>query len=261
MNRIDAKFRELKKAGRKAFITFITAGYPSLSLTKKLLFELEAKGADIIELGVPFSDPLADGPVIQRSSSSALKRGTRLIDVLRLVKQARRNSCVPICLMTYFNPVFCFGEKEFVDKACECGVDGVIIPDLPPEEAKDFLRYAAKRGLAVICFLAPTSSLKRIKYIAKLSKGFIYYVSLTGVTGARKKLSGNLRKNLSLIKKYTRKPLCVGFGISTPGQVKQAGKVSDGVIIGSAIMNKIEQNLGCRDLVRRVGNFIGYLNV
>ena len=255
MNRIDKKFIELKKKNKKAFIVFITAGYPNLAATAKLVLELQDQGADIIELGVPFSDPLADGPVIQAASEYSLKKGTNLVKILDLVKKLRIHTDLPICLMTYYNPVFCFGDRHFVDQAIAAGVDGVIVPDLPPEEAKEFTRYANNKGLANICFLAPTSSLARIKTISKVAKGFIYYVSLTGVTGSRKTMAADLKTNLAKIKRVTRKPVCVGFGISNAAQARRASKIADGVIIGSAIVNKIRENITRRDLVRRVGNF------
>ncbi len=261
MNRIDKKFIQLKKEGRQAFIVFITAGYPDLTTTAKLVMELERKGVDIIELGVPFSDPLADGPIIQASSEYSLKRGTNLVKIIDLVKKLRKNTALPICLMTYYNPVFCFGDKPFVDKAVAAGVDGVIIPDLPPEEAREFIRYANKKGLVNICFLAPTSSNARIKTISKVAKGFIYYVSLTGVTGVRKTMAEDLKTNLVKIKRVTAKPVCVGFGISSVAQARQVQRICDGVIVGSAIVKKIKENIGRSDLVKRVGNFVGRLNV
>jgi len=261
MNRIDQRFIKLKKHNLKALIAFITAGYPDLATTEKLVLELEKKGVDIIELGVPFSDPLADGPVIQEASVYSLKKGTNLVKILDLVRKLRKNTDIPVCLMTYYNPVFCFGEKRFVDKAVACGVDGVIIPDLTPEEAKEFIQYANKKGLANICFVAPTSSNARIKMISKIDKGFIYYVSLTGVTGSRKNLSADLKANLTKIKKITAKPVCVGFGISNAQQVKEAGRICDGVIIGSAIVAKIKENIGRGDLAQRVGSFVERVNV
>lgn len=255
MNRIDAKFKELRKSKDKAFIAFITAGYPDLGTTHKLILEL-SKNVDILELGVPFSDPLADGPVIQEASYQALIKNTHLVDIIKLVKKCRKSVDTPICLMTYYNPIYCFGEAKFVKAAKAAGVDGVIVPDLPPEEARHLIRLANKEGLAVISFLAPTSTLKRIKFILKIAKGFIYYVSLTGVTGARKRLSADLSKNIKLIKRFSSKPICVGFGISTSAQVKEASRFADGVIVGSAIVKKIKENLGRPDLVKRVSNFV-----
>lgn len=261
MNRIDQKFIQLKNQDKKALIAFITAGYPDLSTTARLVIALEKNGVDIIELGVPFSDPLADGPMIQEASRHSLSQGTNLINILDLVKQLRKHVNLPICLMTYYNPVFCFGEKSFVDKAKACGVDGVIIPDLPYEEAREFSRYANQKGLVNICFISPTSSAARIKAILKVARGFIYYVSLTGVTGSRKSLDADLKTKLAAVKKLTTKPVCVGFGISSARQVRQVCKISDGVIIGSAIVAKIKENIGNRNLVHRVSNFVGRLNV
>ncbi|MDO8489208.1 MAG: tryptophan synthase subunit alpha [Candidatus Omnitrophota bacterium] len=261
MNRIDKKFSQLKKQGKKALIAFITAGYPDLATTLKLVIEFEKRGVDIIELGVPFSDPLADGPVIQEASGYSLKKGTNLIKILDLVKKLRKQVNLPTCLMTYYNPVFWYGEKRFVDKAVSSGVDGVIIPDLPPEEAGEFIHYANKEGLANICFIAPTSTQARIKLISKVDKGFIYYVSLTGVTGSRKSLSADLKTNLVKIKKITSKPVCVGFGISDARQVKEVSKICDGVIVGSAIVDKIKKNIGHPGLVQRVASFVESLNV
>ena len=256
MNRIEHKFKELKREGKKAFIAFITAGYPNLSTTEKLIYELNKAGVDIIELGVPFSDPLADGPIIQEASNEALLKNTHLIDIIRLVGRVRKTVTIPICLMTYYNPVFCLGRDKFIRAALKNGVDGVIIPDLPPEEDLPFIKSSAEAGLDVICFLSPTSSQKRVKFISKTSKGFIYYVSLTGVTGARAILPADIQKNIKLIKKYTDKPVCVGFGVSTPKQVNEIGRISDGVIVGSAIVKKIKDNLGKPDLVKRVANFV-----
>ena len=260
MNRIDKRFIQLKKQNKKAFIAFITAGFPDLSTTASLVLELEKNGVDIIELGVPFSDPLADGPIIQEASGYSLSQGTNLVKILELVKQSRQHTSLPICLMTYYNPVFCFGEKNFVDKAVASGVDGVIIPDLPYEEAKAFSAYANQKGLINICFISPTSSVARIKAILKNARGFVYYVSLTGVTGSRKSLGADLKTKLLAIRKLTTKPVCVGFGISCVGQVREVRKISDGVIVGSAIVAKIKENIGQRNLVKRLGSFVKRLN-
>jgi len=261
MNRINKKFTELKKKNKKAFIAFITAGYPSLTVTAKLVLELEKRGVDIIELGVPFSDPLADGPVIQQASIYSLKKKTNLPKILDLVKYLRKVTDLPICLMSYYNPIFCLGDKNFIDKAVAAGVDGVIIPDLPPEEAKEFIKYANKKGLANICFLAPTSSPSRIKTISKISKGFIYYVALTGVTGTRRSLAADLKNNLTRIKRVARIPVCAGFGISDAKQLNEVQKICDGGIVGSAIVNNIRQNITRNDLVKRVGSFVERFNV
>lgn len=260
MNRIEQKFKALKREKRKAFIAFITAGYPDLGITRKLVLEFDRIGVDIVELGVPFSDPLADGPIIQEASQKALEKKAHLVDILKLVKSVRKaGSNIPICLMTYYNPVFCFGDKKFAKIAKESGVDGVIIPDLPPEEGGRFSAYARKSGIDVICFISPTTCAKRIKFIAHKATGFIYYVSLTGVTGPRKRLPSDLIKNLKLIKRCTLKPVCVGFGISTARQVKQLSGFCDGIIVGSAIVQKIKENAGKPGLVKKVSAFVKHL--
>ncbi|MBL7152006.1 MAG: tryptophan synthase subunit alpha [Candidatus Omnitrophica bacterium] len=256
MNRIERKFRELKRQKKKAFIAFITAGYPNLSTTKKLLLEFARIGVDIVELGVPFSDPMADGPVIQQASEVALKNKVNLRKILKLVKEARRVTQMPVCLMSYYNPIYCFPQDKFVRAAVDAGVDGVIVPDLPPEEAKGLLKTAQQSGLDIIFFLAPTSTGERIKLISQKTRGFIYYVSLTGVTGPRQKLPADIAVNLAAIKRITKKPVCVGFGVSSRAQVKQITRVADGVIVGSAIIKKIRENRKRADLVSRVSNFV-----
>jgi tryptophan synthase alpha chain len=261
MNRIEKKFKALKRKHKKAFIAFITAGYPSLAITEKLILEFDRLGVDIVELGVPFSDPLADGAIIQEACAHALKNKTHLIDILNLVKKVRKRTDMPLCLMTYYNPIFCFGEEKFASCAKEAGVDGVIIPDLPPEEGKFLLKCAKMSGLDTICFLSPTSSKERMQYITKAATGFIYYVSLTGVTGARERLPADLAGNLKAIKKYTDKPICVGFGVSNTAQIKQIYKIAEGVIVGSAIVKKIKDNLGKPDLVKRVSKSLRSLMV
>ena len=213
-------------------------------------------GVDIVELGVPFSDPMADGPVIQQASEVALKNKVNLRKILKLVKEARRVTQMPVCLMSYYNPIYCFPQDKFVRAAVDAGVDGVIVPDLPPEEAKGLLKTAQQSGLDIIFFLAPTSTGERIKLISQKTRGFIYYVSLTGVTGPRQKLPADIAVNLAAIKRITKKPVCVGFGVSSRAQVKQITRVADGVIVGSAIIKKIRENRKRADLVSRVSNFV-----
>jgi tryptophan synthase alpha chain len=250
MTRIERKFRELKKANKKAFIAFITAGYPDLATTGKLMLEFQRLGVDIVELGVPFSDPLADGPVIQEASQYALKRGVNLPRILALVKKMRPKLDLAVCLMTYYNPVFVFGQKKFVRQARMAGVDGLIVPDLPPEEAVELSRLCASSGIDLISFLAPTSSLKRVRKVASRARGFIYYVSLTGVTGERNSLSPDIAANIRRIKRYASVPVCAGFGISSRAQAAEVNRVADGVIVGSAIMRKL---IGCKGRASAVG--------
>ena len=256
MTRIEQKFKELRKAGEKAFIAFITAGYPNLALTEKLILEFDKIGVDILELGVPFSDPMADGPVIQEASQAALHKKVTLAKILRLVRKVRPSTRMPICLMTYYNPIFCFGEEKFLQAAQSAGVDGVIIPDLTPQEGSGFIARAHTYNVNVILFIAPTTSEKRMKKIASLAQGFIYYVSLTGVTGARASLSPGLAMQLARIKKITAKPVCVGFGVSSPPQIRQICRVADGVIVGSAIVKKIKENISRPDICERVSRFV-----
>jgi len=259
MNRIEKRFSYLKKNKNKAFIAFITAGYPSLSVTERLVLEFDKRGVDVVELGVPFSDPMADGAVIQEASQAALKKKVSLKAILRSAARLRKKTDIPLCLMTYYNPVFCFGEDKFFKEAASCGVDGVIIPDLPPEEGRNLLKLAEKYSIDVISFISPTTSRERIKYIASIAKGFIYYVSLTGVTGARRALPADLINKLKIIKSLTKKPVCVGFGVSNAAQVAQVQAVADGVIVGSAIVKKIKENLKNGKLVKRTGGFVSLL--
>lgn len=254
MNRINKKFKELGK--KKALIIYITAGYPGLAKTKELIFELEKSGADIIELGIPFSDPLADGPTIQLASQRALKNNVSLKDVISLVKGVRSKTEIPLVFMTYYNPVFHFGVARLVKEAAAAGVDGIIIPDLPPEEAKVLVKSARKEKFVTIFLLTPTSVEKRIRLVSAASTGFIYYVSLTGVTGARHKLPTELKNKVRGIKRFTKNPVCVGFGVSNPGQARDIARAADGVIVGSAVINLIHKNIGKKDLVCKVGRFV-----
>lgn len=241
-NRIDKKFKELKKNKRKAFIAYITAGDPSMAMTKKLVLALEGSGVDMVELGIPFSDPLADGPTIQAASHRALLKGANLSGIFSAVRDLRRYTQMPIVFMTYYNPVMRYGIRKFILDCGKSGVDGVIIPDLPAEEAKDLVALSKKSRVSSIFLASPTSGKKRIKNIIKNSSGFVYYVSLTGVTGVRRKLPSEVASNVRRIRSFTDKPVVVGFGISTAEQAREVSKISDGVIIGSAIVKIIEKN-------------------
>ncbi len=242
MSEIRKTFKRLKREGRKAFIPYIMAGDPSMEKTGEILHLFEECGADIVELGVPFSDPLADGPTIQRASERALQNGVTLRKILSFVKDIKQNISIPIVLMTYFNPVFKYGIKDFISDAKNYGVSGVIIPDLPPDEATDFIQFARNAKIDTIFLLAPTSTEKRIKKVTRASSGFIYYVSITGITGASLLFDGTMETLISKIRKYTKKPLAVGFGVSTPEEALAVSKVSDGVIVGSAIIKKLHEN-------------------
>ena len=259
MNRIETLFLKLQKNNDKALISFVTAGDPSLSTTKKMVLKIASSGADIIELGVPFSDPLADGPVIQKSALRSLERGTTLKKIIDLVKEIRRETQIPLVLMSSYNPIFVYGEEDFCRDAVEAGVDGVIVPDLPPEEAHSLKGFAEKNGLSTIFLLAPTSDIKRIEIISKIGSGFLYYVSMTGVTGAALTVLEEVRAKVREIKNVTEKPLCVGFGVSTPEQAKEIASFSDGVIVGSAIVKMVEEMGEDPRLVDRVGDFVKVL--
>lgn len=241
MNRIDKRFKELKARKKKAFIPYVMAGDPSLNETKKVVMMLEECGADIIELGVPFTDPLADGPVIQRAADRAQKKGVTLKKVIALVKELRRKTDIPIILMTYYNPVFKYSDERFFSDAKKAGVDGVIIPDLPPDEADGLIKFARKSDIATIFLLAPTSTEERIKKVAGSSTGFIYYVSMTGITGSKLVLDSSIRRSIKNIHKITDKPVAVGFGVSNPAEAKVVAGIADGVIVGSAIVKKVQE--------------------
>lgn len=260
MNQIQEVFSNLKKENRAAFIPYITAGDPSLQKTGELIFTLQGNGADIIELGVPFSDPIADGPTIQRGSERALKAKTTLAKIIALAKEIKEKVNVPLVLMSYYNPILRFGLRKFVQEAKEAGIAGVIIPDLPPEEAGEIIKEAKQNDLATIFFLSPTSTKERIKLIDSVSTGFIYYVSLTGITGAREKLAESLGSKIKEIKALTKKPVAVGFGISNQEQAREVSRMADGVIVGSAIVDRIEKYGQSRDLNMIVGEFVGNLS-
>lgn len=239
MGRISNTFARLKKEGRKALIPFITAGDPSLAETEKLIFSMEEAGADIIELGVPFSEPMADGPVIQAASERALKKGATLSGILGLVEKVRKKSQIPILLMGYYNPIFIMGHDVFAKKAAKAGVDAVLIVDLPPEEAAPLRSELKKNKIDLVCLLAPTSDDGRIQKAARLATGFIYYVSLTGVTGAQLTMTAEIGDQIRKIRAKTKTPIAVGFGISRPDQAKHLSKQADGIVIGSALVQLI----------------------
>jgi len=259
MNRIDRKFSDLRAESRKAFIPFVTAGDPSLEATISLVLKLESAGADIVELGVPFSDPIADGPSIQRSSLRALKSGTSLRSIMRAMEEIRTHTQVPIALMTYYNIIFKYGVAQFVRDAVTSGVDGVIVADLPPEEASELISAARENDFATIFLVAPTSTPERVKLISEVSRGFIYCVSLTGVTGARNQISDMLIPTLKRIKECTDKPVAVGFGVSTPEQAREVASMADGVIVGSAVVNVIEAYSDKPELLSAVEEFASSL--
>ena len=252
MSRITDKFNQLNNECKTALIPYIMAGDPTLQATKKYVLDLEKSGADIIELGVPFSDPLADGPTIQRASERSLKHGTTLSKVLELVQEIRKKSEIPLVLMTYYNPVFKYGVELFIKRAVRAGIDGVIIPDLIPDEAADFIRIAKKHKLDTIFLLAPTSTQERINKVVASSSGFVYFVSITGITGAKLSMGKQMKSTLNSVKRITNKPVAVGFGISSPEEALIVSKLADGVIIGSAIVKLIAKRKNIKSFVNKI---------
>jgi tryptophan synthase alpha chain len=259
MSRIEQKFAESKKRGEAALIPFITAGDPDLPTTLKIMRALEAGGADCIELGIPFSDPSADGPTIQRSSERALKRPVPLAAVFRLVRDFRRSSTVPVILFGYFNPFFRFGLKKFAREAAAAGADGVLCVDLPPEESGELKRWTDAEGIDLIFLLSPTSGADRVKLVARHGRGFIYYVSVTGVTGARRSFDDSLRGQVAWVRRTVSLPVGVGFGISTPEQAAWIAGFADAAVVGSALVEKIEHAKGNSEKAKQAGNFVAQL--
>ena len=237
MSRIDAVF---KRRGHTALIPYVTVGYPSIEATLKVVPLLANSGCDIVELGIPFSDPLADGVTIQKSSFRALQNGITPKICLEIAGQLSHKVDIPLVFMTYFNPVFGYGLKEFCNACARSGIDGLIIPDLPPEEGSELETITQKQGLDLIYLLAPTSTKERIKLVAERSRGFIYLVSVTGITGARDRLPADLETFVAGVRKVVNKPLCVGFGISTPEQASRVARIAEGVIVGSRIIQYME---------------------
>jgi tryptophan synthase alpha chain len=256
VNRIDARFKDLSAAGKTAFIPYITAGDPTLDVTADLVLEFEKAGADIIEFGVPFSDPLADGVVNQEAALRALKHHVTLREIISLVKHLRARTQIPLVLFTYYNPVFAYGLEKFADDCADAGVDGVLCVDLPPEESVEYKRLMDARNLCTIYLAAPTSSPERIEIISKASTGFVYYVSRTGVTGEQASLEDSVRGMVAQIKGHTDKPVAVGFGIASPEQAAEVAGFADGVIVGSAIVRMVGELGEAPDTAQRVGAFV-----
>jgi tryptophan synthase alpha chain len=260
MSRIKKIFADSKARGEAALIPFITAGDPDLKTTLKIMRALERNGADCIELGIPFSDPTADGPTIQRSSERALKNGAiSLPAIFRLVREFRADSEVPVVLFGYFNPIFRFGAKQFAHQAAAAGADGVLCVDLPPEESGELQRWTDAAGLDLIFLLAPTSGPERLQLVARKGRGFIYYVSVTGVTGARRSLEDGLRARVEQVRKASALPVGVGFGISTPKQAAWIAGFADAAVVGSALVERIERTKGSEAKAKEAGAFIGQL--
>jgi len=260
-HRIANKFRELKSRHEAALIPFIVAGDPNLDATAALVREFAARGADIIELGVPFSDPMADGPANQRAAQRGLKSGASLTAILSMVTELRKETEIPLILFGYFNPIFHYGCERLCADAARAGIDALLTVDLPPDEAGELKAPARRNGLDMIFLLAPTTPLERARYVVRSASGFIYYVSVTGVTGARTTLPADLQEHVTNLRSVTDLPIGVGFGISTPGQAADVARFADAVVVGSAITLLIEANATAPDLVTRVGELVGSMKL
>lgn len=258
--RISGLFERCKAENRKAFIAYITAGDPMPEVTASLVLALERGGAALIELGVPFSDPIADGPVIQRASDRALHAGMTTRKVLEIVREVRRKSEIPILLFSYLNPLLRYGFDALAKDSVQAGVDGVLMTDLCVEEAEDAVRRVRAQGLDTVFLAAPTSTEARLRKVSQQSSGFIYLVSRTGITGEQSSLSGSAIPLIQNMRRLTALPLAVGFGISTPDQVKEVGAVADGVVVGSAIVRFIEQHSTDADLPKKLEEFVRILS-
>jgi tryptophan synthase alpha chain len=258
MNRIGEKFKELKDKNKKALITFVTAGDSTLEDTKKLVKEMERQGADLIELGIPYSDPIADGPVIQRASDRALKNKVKITDIMQTVKEIRLDVKVPLLYMLYFNCIYQYGVERFFDDCRKSGIDGVIIPDLPFEETDEIADIGEKYSIDIISFLTPTSK-ERIEKIGKKAKGFLYCVSSLGITGSRNSFDTDFEQFFSNVNTYVNIPTAIGFGISTTEHIRKLKKYADGLIVGSAIVKLIENSSNIQEAVTVVGSFVSTL--
>jgi tryptophan synthase alpha chain len=250
--RIGLLFERLRAQKRPALIAYITAGDPSPAATPEIVAALERGGADLIELGVPFSDPIADGPVIQRGSDRALKAGTKLATVLDIAAQIRKRSEIPLLLFTYMNPVLRYGLEPLARAAVKNGIDGCLLTDLSVEEAEPYIHVMREAGLDTVFLGAPTSSKRRLELVAKYSTGFVYLVSRTGVTGERASVSGSVAPLVAAMREVSALPLAVGFGISTAEQVRAIGAIADGVVVGSAFVRAIEENAASPELPARM---------
>ena len=259
MSRIADRFASLKRDGRQGLVAYVTAGDPSLARTAEILVSLSEHGADVIEVGVPFSDPLADGPVIQRASERALAAHTTLRNTLEMIKDTRARVSSPIVLFTYVNPILRMGETAFVKAAAAAGVDGVLVLDLPVEEAGPFREQLAGAGLDPIFLLSPTTTDDRIRGSAKLGSGFLYVISRLGVTGARAQLATDAEPLVRRIRAHSDLPLALGFGISTPEHVAEVGKWADAAVVGSALVNVIAEHGASPDVAERAGAYVRWL--
>jgi tryptophan synthase alpha chain len=255
MSRIVSTFSSLRAQGEKALVIYLTAGDPSIEKTREIVLGLDAAGVDCLEIGVPFSDPTADGPIIQAASQRALKNGTTLAGILTMIESIRTVSEIPIVLFGYYNPILNYGTERFAARAEEAGVDGILVVDLPPEEAHELRQYTDPKGIDCISLIAPTTNTERARMVASHASGFLYYISITGVTGTAKPQVEEVKKDVERIRKVTALPLVVGFGISTPQQASEIAPYADGIVIGSAVMRMIKENCDRFDVVSHVAHY------
>jgi len=255
MNRIEKKFADLKAKGEKALILYLTAGDPNLERTEELILALDRAGVDILEIGVPFSDPTADGPVIQEAAQRSLRGGTTLTAILKMIVRVRKVAAIPIVLFTYYNPILAYGNERFAGQAKKAGVDGVLVVDLPPEEADELRTFTDPQGIDFITLTAPTTDDRRLAKVVRTSSGFIYYISVTGVTGTKEPEPEAAAHDLQRIRKVTDLPVAVGFGISTAAQVRKFAALADGVVIGSAFVKWIAQHSQEKDFLKQAAAY------
>ena len=255
MKRIEKKFSSLNKKGEKALVAYLTAGYPDLKVTREIILAFDRAGVDVLELGIPFSDPTADGPVIQEASQAALKNGVTLARILDLLADLRGSTEMPVILFSYYNPIFVFGAERFARQAAAAGADGVLVVDLPVEEAEELRVSTDEAGLDFITLVAPTTGIDRAKKMVKGASGFIYYISLTGVTGSGGPVVEEIRDRISVIRKISDLPVVAGFGISNTSQAREIASVADGIVVGSAIIRLIGEHARRPDLVQTVETF------
>jgi tryptophan synthase alpha chain len=256
MGRIGDRFDELRQRGERALVSFLTAGDPDLETTEALVVCMAESGVDLIEIGVPFSDPIAEGPTIQRASERALRAGTSLRKILELVARVRERVDVPLTLMGYANPIHAMGPVPFAEAAAKVGVDGIIVPDLPPEEGDVFYKECRQRDIDPVLLAAPTTSDQRLQLLVERTRGFLYYVSVQGVTGSREQLALGIEERVKLARGFGDVPICVGFGISTPEHAARVGRYADGVVVGSAFVNVIEASTSRLEAVEAVAKLV-----
>jgi len=255
MGRIERKFRDLKKREEKALVAYLTAGDPNLEKTKEIILGLDAAGVDILEIGVPFSDPTADGPIIQAASRRALENGATLSNILDMTKSVRKFSDIPIVLFGYYNPILIYGNERFAKRANASGVDGILVVDLPPEESAELRKHTDRSGIDFISLIAPTTTDDRIRKISQNARGFLYYISITGITGTARPQVSDIKNEMKRIRNITTLPVVVGFGISTREQAGELAPYADGIVIGSAFVRLIEENSDKNNMVNIVSSY------